>query len=143
MNAPNVDPGLLISHIAALAEFVRFAPDSFERKSGILSKFLLNEVLLCSSSSEPVGTPWLPPSRYFKPDLSVLQGDMEVEDEWVSDKDLIPLGEAKVLAIKVCRHRCLAHARSEVAADLAKPVISMLVTLLENGGALPGGTTDE
>ena len=67
---------------------------------------------------------------------------MEVDEEWAELEDLPSLAEAKILAIKVCRHRCLSHSKTE-SEDIMKPVLNMLVTLLDNSGAMPGGTIDE
>ena len=43
---------------------------------------------------------------------------------------------AKILALKVCRNRCLAHASSEKALEIATPVLKLLATLLEHEGSL-------
>lgn len=71
---------------------------------------------------------------------------MEVDgdvDEWAEEDSLPALAKAKVLTLKVCRHRCLAHAESESAIDVANPVLKLLVTLLENGGAPSEDVLDE
>ena len=60
---------------------------------------------------------------------------MDVDDEWVEDQDMSPGLSAKILSLKVLRSRCLAHAPSDVALEIAKPVISMFTTLLQNSGS--------
>ena len=67
---------------------------------------------------------------------------MEVDEEWAEMEDLPALAEAKILAIKVCRHRCLSHSKTE-SDDIVKPVLNLLITLLNNDGSMPGGTVDE
>lgn len=42
----------------------------------------------------------------------------------------------KVLALKVCRNRCLSHALSEQAIEIATPVLKLFATLLEHDGSL-------
>jgi hypothetical protein len=64
-------------------------------------------------------------------------------DEWLEDTQLPPLLRAKLLALKVCRKRCLAQAGSAIAGDIARPVLRMFVTLLENTGALRADSDDE
>lgn len=113
-------------------------PDAFEHKSDVITEFLVKEVLLRSSGTEAVSFT----SLDFMHVLELcLKDDLEVDDEWAEMDDLPSLAEAKILAIKVCRHRCLSHSQSETG-DIAKPVLNMLVTLLENNGTMPGGTVD-
>ena len=60
---------------------------------------------------------------------------MKTEEEWVEDDQMGPELHAKVLALKTCRNRCLAHTKSENALDIAKPVLKMYLTLLQYNGA--------
>lgn len=57
---------------------------------------------------------------------------MQREEDWVDDPP--PPLRAKVLALKVCRNRCLAHAESETAREIAAPVIRMFSTVLQYEG---------
>lgn len=57
---------------------------------------------------------------------------MRPEEDWVDDPP--PPLRAKVLALKVCRNRCLAHAESETAREIAAPVIRMFSTVLQYEG---------
>ena len=61
---------------------------------------------------------------------------MEVEDpEWVPDAAMSHGLRAKILALKVCRNRCLALANEETALDIAQPVIRMFSTVLQYEGS--------
>ena len=68
---------------------------------------------------------------------------MNTDDEWVEDAQMPPLLRCKLLAIKVCRNRCLAHANSEQAMEIASPVLRMLMTLLQYSGSLTEDAFDE
>ena len=63
---------------------------------------------------------------------------MQVDEEvdWVDKDQLPPLSRAKILALKICRHRCLVHSKSETALEVATPVLKMLFTVIENDGSL-------
>ncbi|KAL5521605.1 PDS5 [Sanghuangporus sanghuang] len=124
-NLPKADPDKLAAHIAVLVEMIRFAPDAFEQRSETIVEFLLKEVLM----------------RPCLDDGATMEVGEDV-DEWEDEDKLPPRALAKSLALKVCRHRCLVHANSESAADMASPVIKLLVTLLEKGGALTPQSAD-
>ena len=67
---------------------------------------------------------------------------METDEDWVDDA-VMPLElRAKVLALKVCRNRCLAHASSETALEIAQPVIRMFSTVLQYEGAFSADARD-
>lgn len=68
---------------------------------------------------------------------------MDTETEWAEDDRVKPALRAKVLALKVCRHRCMAHAGDETALDIASPVLKMFLTLLEHSGSLTVDAQDE
>lgn len=68
---------------------------------------------------------------------------MDVDVEWIERADVPPSLNKRVLALKVCRNRCLAHAESDTALDLATPALKMFFALLENGGSLHGENDDE
>jgi sister chromatid cohesion protein PDS5 len=65
------------------------------------------------------------------------------EVEWMDEDALPPLAKAKILSLKVCRRRCLVHAQTESALDIAKPVLKMFLTLLENRGSTRENDPDE
>ena len=49
---------------------------------------------------------------------------------------------AKILALKVCRNRCIAHAGSETALEIAQPVIRMFSTVLQHEGSFSADAND-
>lgn len=65
------------------------------------------------------------------------------DDEWIEDADVPPLAQAKVLVLKICRRRCLVHAQSDSAMEVAEPVLKLMFTLLENGGSVDENSVDE
>lgn len=71
-----------------------------------------------------------------------MEADDSVE-EWVEEESLPPLARAKILAIKVCRHRCLVYAKNDAALDVATPVIRMLFTYLELQGLISEECNEE
>ncbi|EMD34698.1 hypothetical protein CERSUDRAFT_116889 [Gelatoporia subvermispora B] len=115
------DPETLVAHIAVLVQFALHAPDAFEQKSEDLMAFLLKEVLMTGTA----------------------QDAMDTDDDWVEDAQMPPELKAKVFALKVCRNRCLAHADSDTARDIAKPVLKMFTTLINNAGALSADVHDD
>ncbi|KAJ7695426.1 cohesin-associated protein Pds5 [Mycena rosella] len=108
-------PELLVAHVAVLAQFARFTPDAFEHKSDVLTAFLLKELLMVPTHP--------------------LDDAMDTEEEWADESEVSDNLRAKILALKVCRNRSLAHASSENALEIATPVLKMLATLLEHGGS--------
>jgi len=68
---------------------------------------------------------------------------MDVDVEWVDRADVPSSLHKRVLALKVCRNRCLAHAESDTALDMATPALKMFFALLENGGSLHGESDDD
>jgi len=68
---------------------------------------------------------------------------MDTDVDWVEDEDVPPRLRARILALKVCRNRCLAHASTDTALEVATPVLKMLSTLISHGGSYSGGATDE
>lgn len=68
---------------------------------------------------------------------------MDTDTEWVEDENIKPSLRAKLLALKVCRHRCMAHAEDETALDIASPVLKMFLTLLQHSGSLTADAQDE
>ncbi|KAF7350447.1 Sister chromatid cohesion protein pds5 [Mycena venus] len=109
-------PEVLVAHVAVLAQFARFAPDAFEHKSDVLTTFLVKELLMV-------------PTHALDDDT------MDTEEEWADESDVSDNLRAKILALKVCRNRSLAHAKKENALEIATPVLKMLATLLECGGS--------
>lgn len=65
------------------------------------------------------------------------------EEEWGVDADVSSMTRAKLLSLKICRNRCIAHGNSESALDVGTPVLKMLFTLLANGGSMTENATDE
>ncbi|KAI0824810.1 armadillo-type protein [Trametes gibbosa] len=120
----NVDSEKLVAHIAVLAQLALRAPDAFEQKSDVVTAFLVKQLLKSSlpNDDEAVG--------------------METDEDWVDDGTMPPELRAKVLALKVCRNRCLAHAKSDTALEIAQPVIRMFSTVLQHEGAFTADAHD-
>ncbi|KAF9457542.1 armadillo-type protein [Collybia nuda] len=116
-------PELLVGHIAVLAQFAKYIPDAFEHRSDVIMAFLLKKVLMVPSL----------------PDLD----EMDEDEEWQADEDVSPTTKAKILSLKVCRHRSLAHASSEKALEIVTPVLKMLATLIEHNGSLSSTVTED
>ncbi|KAJ7839550.1 armadillo-type protein [Mycena olivaceomarginata] len=108
-------PEALVAHIAVLAQFARFAPDAFEHRSDVLTEVLVKDLLMVPTHP--------------------LDEAMDTEEEWADEADVSDNLRAKILALKVCRNRSLAHADKENALEIATPVLKMLATLLEHGGS--------
>ncbi|EJT99367.1 hypothetical protein DACRYDRAFT_96151 [Dacryopinax primogenitus] len=107
---PSADAPHLVGHLSALAELAQSSPDAFESCSEIVMHFILKDLFM---RSEKVN---------------------KTEDEWVDEPDVPLTARAKELALRICTNRCLAHAASEQAVDIARPVISLLFNILETGG---------
>jgi len=74
------------------------------------------------------------------------QGGDEDEDrvgDWIENEELSDNLREKILALKVCRNCCLAHAESDTAAEIATPVLKMLATLVEHEGSLIPNIAEE
>lgn len=61
----------------------------------------------------------------------------------MDDDDVPPLVQAKILVLKICRRRCLVHAQSDSASEVAEPVLKLMITMLENGGSIEDHDDDE
>lgn len=117
----DVDPEKLVAHIAVLAQLALRAPDAFEQKSDVVMSFLVKQVLRSASDEDEI---------------------MDTDNDWLEDS-AIPLDlQAKILALKVCRNRCLAHVESETALDVAQPVIRMFSTVLQYEGSFLADDAD-
>lgn len=53
---PEAEPELLAAHIAVLAQLASRAPEAFERKSDVITAFLLKQVLMVPSPPDEVRT---------------------------------------------------------------------------------------
>ncbi|KAJ7057785.1 armadillo-type protein [Mycena amicta] len=109
-------PDVLVAHVAVLAQFARYAPDAFEHKSDVLMSFLIKDLLMVPTHP--------------------LDDEMDMDEEWADETEISDNLRAKILAIKVCRNRSLAHAASQNAVDISTPVLKLLATLLHNGGSI-------
>ncbi|KZT00644.1 uncharacterized protein LAESUDRAFT_687811 [Laetiporus sulphureus 93-53] len=116
------DPELLAAHVAVLAQIALRAPDVFERQSEAIMTFLVKKLLMRKTNTSD---------------------EMDIDEEWVEDSAMSPHLRAKVMALKVCRNRCLAHATSETAVDIAKPVLLMFTTLLQHNGSFTAEASDD
>ncbi|KAH7926273.1 hypothetical protein BV22DRAFT_1128351 [Leucogyrophana mollusca] len=120
---PKASPQHLVAHTTVLAQFSRLVPDAFEHKSDVIMAFLVKKVLM-------VPTP---------PD----QDEMDTDADWVEDADVSPTLKARILSLKVCRNRCLAHAASATALDVTTPVLKMLTSILEHSGSCTADADDD
>ncbi|KZP25702.1 ARM repeat-containing protein [Athelia psychrophila] len=119
---PDANPEQLVAHITVLAQLSRFAPDAFETRSEVIMAFLVKDIVMQPS----------PPD----------QDTMDDGEEWAEDDDVSLACKAKILSLKVCRNRCIAHAAAETALDISKPVVKMLATILHNRGSLTADSND-
>jgi sister-chromatid-cohesion protein PDS5 len=68
---------------------------------------------------------------------------MDTEEEWADESEVSDNLRAKILALKICRNRSLAHAAADNAIEIATPVLKMLATLLEHGGSFIAESGEE
>lgn len=68
---------------------------------------------------------------------------MDTNVEWVEDEDVWPELKTKILSLKLCRNRCMAHTSSDAPMEVATPVLKMLFSILEHDGALAVGMESE
>ena len=61
---------------------------------------------------------------------------MDVDGDWKEDDQISDALRTKILSLKLCRHRCIAQAKSENPMEIAGPVFKMLATLLQHDGLL-------
>ncbi|KAJ3508895.1 hypothetical protein NLJ89_g5509 [Agrocybe chaxingu] len=117
------DDSLPVGHIASLAQLARFALSAFEAKSDVIITHLVKRVLLTPSNAE--------------------LDDSNPDEEWLENEEVPDELRAKILALKVCRNRCLAHAKEEGALDIAAPVLKLLATLIEHEGSVGPDVDDD
>ncbi|TBU45152.1 armadillo-type protein [Dichomitus squalens] len=117
-----VEPDKLVAHIAVFAQLSLRAPDAFEQKSDVIMAYLVKQVLRSA------------------PDVD--EDMMETDEDWLDDERMPIDLRAKILALKVCRNRCIAHAGSETALDIAHPVIRMFSTVLQYEGSFSADAND-
>ncbi|KAG8216411.1 hypothetical protein J3R82DRAFT_6516 [Butyriboletus roseoflavus] len=115
-------PEELVAHTTVLAQMARFKPDAFEHRSDTIMAFLIKKLLMGRRSKDPE--------------------EMDVDDDWVEDDNMMPMQKARILALKVCRNRCLANASAETALELATPALKMFSTLLEHSGSFSADAPD-
>jgi sister chromatid cohesion protein PDS5 len=68
---------------------------------------------------------------------------MDEDEDWCEDDKVPPEVVAKLYCLKVCRNRCLAMSKSDLASDIAKPVLKMLLTVLANKGSFDANVDEE
>ncbi|TRM60411.1 armadillo-type protein [Schizophyllum amplum] len=113
-NLPEATAEQLVAHVAVLVQFARYQTDAFEYKSDVIMSFLLKEVLMQTIPADP---------------------DADKDVEWIPDDEMWPELRAKILAVKACRWRCMSYAASDKALLISKPVLVMLVNLIEGNGS--------
>ncbi|KAI6002991.1 armadillo-type protein [Pisolithus albus] len=112
---PDAEPEMLVAHTALLVQMARFRPEAFEHRSDDIMTFLVKGLLLSPSQDD--------------------DEDMDVDNDWLNDDDVAPILRAQIQALKVCRNRCLAHASSPNAIDIATPALKMFTTLIQHSGS--------
>ncbi|KAF8156995.1 armadillo-type protein [Crassisporium funariophilum] len=129
---------LPVSHVAALVQLARFAPDAFEQRSDVIMTYLIKRILMVPSLIPPpkLKARTTDAEGQDEDDPSSEKEAAEDDEEWVEDGEVSDELRAKVLSLKVCRNRCLAHATSEQALEIAAPVLKLLATLVEHEGSL-------
>ncbi|KAH0834786.1 hypothetical protein J3R83DRAFT_10387 [Lanmaoa asiatica] len=115
-------PEELVAHTTVLAQMARFKPDVFEHRSDAIMAFLVRNLLMGRQSKDPE--------------------EMDVDNDWVDDDDIAPIHKARILALKVCRNRCLANASAEAAVELVTPALKMFSKLLEHSGSFSADAPD-
>lgn len=68
---------------------------------------------------------------------------MDIDEEWVENEEIPYAARIKILAVKVCVNRCLAHTESESALHVLKPVNKLLFSILANMGAPKPGIEEK
>jgi len=71
-----------------------------------------------------------------------IKDEMDAEEEWLPDEDISATLRAKILSLKVCRNRSLAHASSDKALEISAPVLKMFATLLEHSGSFSASSSE-
>lgn len=112
---PDAGPEMLVAHTALLVQMARFRSEAFEHRSDDIMTFLVKGLLLSPSQDD--------------------DEDMDVDNDWLNDDDVPPILRARIQALKVCRNRCLAHASSPNAIDIATPALKMFTTLIQHSGS--------
>lgn len=82
-------------------------------------------------------------SDWYRKEKQVEDDDEDGTGDWVENEEISDELRAKILALKVCRNRCLAHAEADNAAEIATPVLKMLATLVEHEGSLIPNIAEE
>lgn len=112
---PDAEPEMLVAHTALLVQMAHFQSEAFEHRSDDIMAFLVKKLLLSPSQDD--------------------DEDMDAENDWVNDDDIPPILRARIQALKVCRNRCIAHASSPNAIDIAMPALKMFTTLIQHSGS--------
>ncbi|KAH7910374.1 armadillo-type protein [Hygrophoropsis aurantiaca] len=120
---PKAAPQDLVAHITVLAQLAHLVPNAFEDKSDVIMAFLVKKVLMVPTSAD--------------------QDEMDTDTDWIEDDDVSPTLKARILSLKVCRNRCLAHASSATALDVATPVLKMYMSILEHSGSCTADAPDD
>jgi len=60
---------------------------------------------------------------------------MDTDVDRVEDEDVPPRLRARILDLQVFRNRCLAHASTDTALEVATPVLKMSSTFLDHAGS--------
>lgn len=113
----------VLARVAVLVQVAKLSPQIFEQKSDEIMHILLNKILKKPSSS-----------RFHS---------LDIDEEWLPDHEVTSVLRAKILSLKVCRNRSLAHATSEDALEIFAPVMKMFLSMLENNGLLMGQENED
>lgn len=68
---------------------------------------------------------------------------MDDEQEWFEDSQVPASLKARILALKVCRNRCMAHAGGDMEDDISAPVLKLMKAIILNQGSVTAADDDE
>lgn len=66
----------------------------------------------------------------------------EDDEDWVPEAELPMLDRAKLVALRISTHRALGFARAENKLDLVKPVINLLMSVINQNGTVTEETNE-
>jgi sister-chromatid-cohesion protein PDS5 len=134
---------------------VKIAPDAFEQQSDVIVGVLVKDILMESAFPEAVSGCFHASNHRFVLEQDAMATDdadetmddageaMDDVDEWAADNEVSWSTQTKLLAVKICRNRCIVHGSSKAALDIGTPVLTMLLTILANDGSMSAEAKDE
>lgn len=65
------------------------------------------------------------------------------EQEWFEDHQVPTSLKTRLMALKVCRNRCMAHVGGELEGEVAAPLLKLTMSILLNHGSVTANDDDE